>query len=124
MKRNILSTVFAGIWVTVSEFIRNEFLFKNYWITHYNSLGLDFVTLPVNGIMWMVWSFLFAYLLYRLLHHFSLWDAVCIGWMFAFLLMWITVYNLQVLPLGLLLFAVPLSILETLVAGLIIKKFY
>jgi len=36
--------------------------------------------------------------------------------------MWITVYNLQVLPVRLLIVAVPLSLLEVLVAGIIIRK--
>jgi hypothetical protein len=36
--------------------------------------------------------------------------------------MWLTVYNLQALPLMLLFFAVPLSLLEVFVALLIIKQ--
>jgi hypothetical protein len=35
---------------------------------------------------------------------------------------WITFYNLQVLPLRLLVFAVPLSLLEIVIAELIINK--
>lgn len=40
----------------------------------------------------------------------------------CFFMMWITVYNLQTLPLDLLLFAIPLSVLEVLFAVVIIKK--
>jgi hypothetical protein len=40
----------------------------------------------------------------------------------AFVLMWIVTGNLGVLPFKLLLYAIPLSILETFLAALIIKK--
>jgi len=36
--------------------------------------------------------------------------------------MWITAFNLQVLPLNLLILAIPFSLIEVLVAALIIKK--
>jgi len=37
-------------------------------------------------------------------------------------MMWLVTYNLQVLPLGLLVFAIPLSVIEVGVAALIIRK--
>ena len=37
-------------------------------------------------------------------------------------MMWFVLYNLQVLPTGLLVFAVPLSLLEVLVAAWIVRK--
>jgi len=122
-KKTILSIMLAGIWITVSEFIRNEFIFKNYWINHYNSLGLTFETLPINGILWTVWSFVMAYLIFELLRKFSFRKTIFLAWLPAFVMMWITIYNLQVLPVTLLIFAIPLSLLEVYVAGIIIRKF-
>ena len=122
MKERILSVVVAGIWIVVSEFVRNEFLFKSYWIDHYNSIGLEFQALPLNGILWLVWSFILAYLIFRLLQKFSFSETVFLSWLAAFVMMWITIYNLQVLPVRLLIVAVPLSLLEVLVAGIIIQK--
>ena len=123
MKKTIIPIIVAGIWITVSEFVRNEFLFKGYWIDFFASLGLRFETLPVNGILWMVWSFILAYVIYMLMQKFSFWETVCLAWLTSFVMMWIALYNLQVLPLGLLIVAVPLSLLEVAVAGLLIKKF-
>ena len=37
-------------------------------------------------------------------------------------MMWIVIFNLQVLPLEILIFAVPLSIVEIIVAQMIIRK--
>ena len=122
MKKSILAIVFAGIWITASEFIRNELLFKSYWVDLYKSLGLKWETTPVNGILWMVLSFILAYVVFKLLQRFSFLQALLIAWLAAFVIMWITIYNLQVLPVTLLLFAVPLSLLEVAVAELIINK--
>jgi hypothetical protein len=122
MKKTILPITIAGIWITVSEFVRNEFLFKNYWINHFDSLGLRFETLPLNGILWMIWSFILAYVIYKLLQKFSFRETLFLAWLTAFVMMWITIYNLQVLPLRLLLFAVPLSVVEVAIAEVIIKK--
>lgn len=122
MKKALLSIIIAGIWIAISEFIRNELLFNAYWTAHFDSLGLIFVTLTINGILWMAWSFLLAFLIYMLLTKFSFRETLVISWIFAFLMMWITAYNLQVLPLSLLLFAVPLSIIEVWVASFIITK--
>jgi hypothetical protein len=116
------AVIAAGIWVTISEFVRNEFLFKSYWASHFSAIGLTFETLPLNGLLWMAWSFVLSYLIFRLLQKFSFKETVFLAWLAAFLMMWITAFNLQVLPVSLLLFAVPLSILEVTVAGLIIEK--
>jgi len=122
MKKEIAAVTTAGIWITFSEFVRNEFLFKTLWTEHFNSIGLKFQTLPVNGILWMVWSFALAYLIFRLLPLFSFTETVFTTWLPAFVMMWITIYNLQVLPLKLLFPAVPLSLLEVLIAGIIIRR--
>ena len=122
-RKTIVSVALGGIWITLSEFFRNEFLFKSYWTAHYASLGLRFETLPVNGVLWMIWSFVLAYMIFRLLERFSFWQAIGLVWLSAFVMMWITLYNLQVLPMGLLMFAVPLSLIEVAVAGVIIEKY-
>lgn len=122
MKKTILSIFIAGIWITISEFVRNEFFFRNYWINHFNSIGLKFETLPLNGILWMTWSFILAFILFKFQQKFSFKESILLAWLPAFLMMWITVYNLQTLPLKLLIFAIPLSILEVFIAGVIIKR--
>ncbi|MEZ5172639.1 MAG: hypothetical protein R2850_03820 [Bacteroidia bacterium] len=38
-------------------------------------------------------------------------------WFFAFLMMWVAIGNLNVLPFGLLAYAVPLDVLESAVAS-------
>lgn len=112
----------AGLWVTFSEFLRNELLFKFYWVDHFDSLGLRFETLPLNGVLWMVWSFLLVYVSREFLSVFKFWKGLFLVWIMGFLMMWITIYNLQVLPVALLFFALPWSFVELYVAGTILLK--
>lgn len=120
-RKGIIAIALAGLWITISEFVRNELLFKNYWTDHYYGMGLTFQTNPVNGIFWTIWSLLFASILFQLLKKFSFKQTLLLGWLFGFVMMWVTLYNLQVLPFRLLIFAVPLSLIEVMVAGIIIK---
>jgi hypothetical protein len=123
MKKIILAILLSGLWINISEFVRNEFVFKYYWIDHFDSIGLNFETLPINGVLWGVWGFLLAYVLYELLQKFSLKKSIIFTWIPSFLMMWIVIFNLQTLPLDILIFAVPLSLLEIFIAGIIINKF-
>ena len=122
MKLPIIPVGLAGLWITASEFIRNELLFKPYWTSHYQGLGLTFETKPLNGVLWLVWSMIFACIIQQLIGRFSFRRSVAIAWVAGFPMMWITLFNLQVLPLGLLVFALPLSLIEVLVAALIMRK--
>ncbi len=112
----------AGIWVNASEFFRNELLFKHYWTDHYQSLGLTFPAAPVNGMVWMLWGFLFGWAIFLISRKFDLKQTVLIGWLMGFVLMWLVVGNMGVLPVGILLYAIPLSLLEVAVATLICNK--
>jgi hypothetical protein len=123
MKRSgLIALVAAAAWIVASEFIRNELLFKSLWVNHYAGLNLTFQTRPLNGVLWMVWSLIAAVVLQQLLGRFSARRAVALTWIALFPAMWITLFNLQVLPLGLLVFAVPLSVIELAIATWIIRS--
>lgn len=122
MKKTILPIVLATIWISLSEFFRNEFLLKHHWISHYEGMGLDFPDTPVNGAIWGIWSLLFALALFVLHKKFSIRDTILLGWLMAFVMMWVVTGNLDVLPFRILFVAIPLSILETFVAAWIIQR--
>lgn len=123
LKNYILPIFLAAIWISISEFVRNQLLFKSYWVDHYKGLGLTFPAAPLNGAMWGVWSLLFAIFIFFIARKFSLWQTTFIAWLAGFVMMWVVIGNLAVLPFGLLWFAVPLSILEAFLAAWIIKSF-
>jgi hypothetical protein len=118
-----LSILLATIWISISEFVRNEFLIKSYWINHYQKMGMVFPSEPINGAMWGVWSFLFALAIYIFSRKFSLVQTTFLAWFVGFVLMWFVIGNLGVLPYGLLRYAIPLSLLEAFIASWIIFSF-
>ncbi len=122
IKKVILPVFLATLWISISEFLRNELLFKSYWIEHYQMLGLVFPSDPVNGAMWGAWSLFFAIAIYIISRRFNLLETTFLCWFVGFILMWIVIGNLAVLPFGLLYFAVPLSLLEAFLAAWIIIK--
>ena len=124
MRNIILPVLLAAVWISISEFVRNEFLVKSFWTDHYKTLGLIFPSAPVNGALWGLWSLLFAVAIFIIARRFTLVQTTFLSWFVAFLMMWVVIGNLGVLPYGLLLFGIPLSILESFIAALIIKKLH
>jgi hypothetical protein len=122
MKKVVLPILLATIWISISEFVRNEFIIKSYWTTHYEKLGLVFPSEPINGAVWGIWSLLFAIAIFIISKRFSLLQTTFLSWLFGFVLMWIVIGNMNVLPVRILPVAVPLSLLEAFLATFIIKK--
>lgn len=122
IKKTILPVFLATMWISLSEFIRNEFLVKSYWTEHYQSLGMTFPSGPVNGAVWGIWSLLFAVSIFIIAKEFTMIRTTFLSWFVAFIMMWVVIGNLGVLPYGLLLYAIPLSILESFIATFIIKR--
>jgi hypothetical protein len=116
------SIILVGGWIGASEFIRNELLFKSFWLDKYNSLGLDFPSSMINNLVWAIWSFTLAGLIIYLSEKLSFRSSIIVTWLFAFGMMWLVIGNMNVLPYRLLIFALPLSLIEVIVAILISKK--
>jgi len=114
--RSVGVIVLAGTWIGLSEFIRNQVLLASIWQRLYESLGLAFPGAPANAVVWMLWSFAFAAVLWVVSRRFSLLETILLGWVVGFVLMWLVIWNLSVLPLAVLPVAVPLSMLEVAVA--------
>ncbi|MCB0477199.1 MAG: hypothetical protein KDC84_03495 [Crocinitomicaceae bacterium] len=118
----LLGILIATIWISLSEFIRNEFILKQYWTDHYEGMGLSFPADPINGAVWGIWSLCFAIGIAVLIQKFSLIQTSIIAWFFGFVLMWLVVGNMGVLPFSILIFAIPLSMLEAFLASWICFK--
>jgi hypothetical protein len=123
-KKTVLPILLTTIWISISEFVRNELLLKSFWVEHYKELGLVFPSEPINGAVWGLWSLLFAISIFIISKKFSLIETTLLSWLVGFVLMWVVIGNLNVLPYGILLYAVPLSLLEAFVAAFIIKKLF
>lgn len=122
IKHRVLPVIMTTLWISVSEFFRNEYLLKSYWTSHYLKLGMVFPSEPINGAIWGLWSLVFAIVIFMILHRFSFWQTVFLSWLVGFVMMWLVIGNMGVLPMTILSFAIPLSLLEVYLAALILTK--
>ena len=122
MKKEILGVIAATIWISISEFTRNSLLLHSYWVEHYRKVGMTFPEQPINGAVWGIWSLCFALAIFFMSRKFTLIQTTFLSWFVGFVLMWLSMGNLGVLPFGILPIAIPLSLLEAYVASLIIFK--
>lgn len=121
-KKAAIAIVLSMIWISLSEFVRNEFLLKSLWVNHYTGMGIVFPSEPLNGVVWGVWALCFSIINYIVLRRFSFNQTIALSWIIGFVLMWLVIGNLGVLPMSILVYAIPLSILEVYVSVLIIYK--
>jgi hypothetical protein len=121
MKKVLLAVLAAGLWVGASEFLRNEVLFKQSWLDKYAALNLTFPSTPINNALWALWGFVLAGCIVFLARKLTVVETTLIAWVFAFPMMWLVLWNLNVLPQGLLLYAVPWSLFEVAGAVLIVR---
>ncbi|TNE53469.1 MAG: hypothetical protein EP338_11235 [Bacteroidetes bacterium] len=122
LRKTLAPIILATMWISISEFVRNEFLLKQYWTEHYEKLGLTFPTEPINGAIWGLWSLCFAISIYVISRKFTLFQTTLLAWFIGFVLMWVVLGNMDVLPFGILYIAIPLSMLEAFVASFIFVK--
>ena len=111
-----------GFWINLSETIRWLFLIESYWVEYYQKLGLIFPKGPLSAIIWMIWGFLFAILLYVLSKKYNTIKTTLISWFAVFVMLWIVLWNVNILPVKILWIVVPLSFVETYIGALIYKK--
>lgn len=117
-----LAIIAATLWISINEFLRNQLVLLDRWIEHFRALGMTFPGDPVNGAVWGLWSLCFAVTLFFLSRRYDLLATVALGWCFGFVLMWLVVGNLGVLPFGVLPVAVPWSFVEVLGAVWLLRR--
>lgn len=122
MKKEVWALLAIFIWISGTLFLRNEILLKDYWINHYEQLGITFPSEPINGIVWVIWSLLFAIAIFIFSKKFNLVNTALISWFTGFVLVEIVVGNMGVLPFGILVYAIPMSLVEVFVAALLAKR--
>ena len=121
-KKIFIPILLVGIWINISETVRWLLIIESYWIEYYKTLRLVFPSEPVNAIIWMIWGFLFAIIIFVLSKKFNPLQTVFISWLTLFAALWIVLWNIDILPVNLLWYNIPLSFFETYVGVLICNK--
>jgi hypothetical protein len=122
LKNTVLPILLSTIWISLCEFLRNQFWLFSYWTDHYIAMGLNFPAEPLNGAVWGIWALVFSIVIYIVSKRFSLLQATLLLWVAGFVMMWLVTGNMGVLPFKILYFAVPLSVVEVFGAVWIMKR--
>ncbi|MFC1593362.1 hypothetical protein ACFL3O_00325 [Candidatus Neomarinimicrobiota bacterium] len=121
-KKTILPIILIGLWINISITIGWMLILEGYWIAKFQSINLVFPTGLINNITWMIWGFMLATIIFIFSKKFSLWQTTFLAWFVAFVMMWAIVWNVGVLPTGMLLFNIPNSLFITFIGTLICKR--
>jgi hypothetical protein len=122
VRKFALAVVLAGIWMNISEFVRNELVIKQCWVDGFQELGLTYPSDPATGAIWALWAFVFVAFVVWLTTKFNLIKSTIIAWVLGFVLLWLAMWNLGVLPKGILYWAVPWSFVEVYIVAIIAKR--
>lgn len=122
VKSIILPILLGTVWISINEFVRNQFLLIETWRSHYFDMGLTFPEEPLNGVVWGIWALVFAVLIFVISKKFSFWQSTFLSWTFGFVMMWLVVGNMNVLPFEILNFALPWSFAEAAGACYIVSR--
>jgi hypothetical protein len=120
--RPLLAILATTVWISLNEFLRNQLVLIDHWTQHYGSMGLTFPGEPINGAVWGIWSLCFAVAIFFMACRFSLLETSILAWGSGFVLMWLVVGNLGMLPMSILPYAIPWSMVEAFGAVWIVKK--
>jgi hypothetical protein len=120
--RPLLAILATTVWISINEFLRNQLVLIDHWTAHYTSMGLVFPGEPINGAVWGIWSLCFAVVIFFMARRFSLLETSVLAWGSGFVLMWLVVGNLGMLPMSILPYAIPWSMVEAFGAAWIVKR--
>ena len=124
LRKTIIPVLITGFWINISESVRWILLIEPYWIEKYQELNVTFPNETINMIAWMIWGFFYGTTIFILSRKFNLFQTTLISWFVAFAMMWVVVWNVGVLPTGMLWINIPLSLIETLIGALICIKLF
>jgi hypothetical protein len=122
MAKSAWHILLLAVWINISETVRWVLFSKPKFDAVFQDHGQVMPDQPINNILWMVWGVIIACVVYFLSAKFTVIQTTFITWCAVCVTVWIVMWNLAVLPPGLLLVAVPLSLFEIYIAALIAQK--
>jgi hypothetical protein len=79
---------------------------------------------PINNILWMVWGIIIAVMIFIISNKFKVLQTTFIVWIAVYVMHWIALWNMAVLPINILWLAVPLTFINVLIGVLISRYFH
>lgn len=122
-KKTIWQILLVSLWVNIFETLRWMLFAKPSIDMHFKAANLVLPNEPINNLLWLIWGIIIAVMIFIISKKFKVLQTTFIVWITVYVLHWIALWNMAVLPINILWLAVPLTFINVLVGALICAKF-
>jgi len=123
LKKAIWKILLVSIWINIFETLRWMLFAKPEIDMHFKAANLVLPNEPINNLLWLIWGIIIAVMIFIVSKKFKVLQTTFIVWITVYVMHWIALWNMAVLPLNILWLAVPLTFINVLVGALISKYF-
>jgi hypothetical protein len=122
-KKAIWQILIVSLWINIFESLRWILFAKPDIDMHFKAANLVLPNGPINNILWLVWGIIIAVMIFIISKKYKVLQTTFIVWVTVYVMLWIALWNFAVLPIKILLLAVPLTFINVLVGALICNRF-
>jgi hypothetical protein len=119
----IWQILFVSLWINIFETLRWMLFAKPDIDMHFKAANLVLPNEPINNLLWLIWGIIIAVMIFIVSKKFKVLQTTFIVWITVYVMHWIALWNMAVLPINILWLAVPLTFINVLVGALISKYF-
>lgn len=123
-KKTVWQIFVVSLWINIFETLRWVLFAKPDIDMYFKAANLVLPNQPINNILWMVWSIIMAVMIFIISKKFKVLQTTFIVWIIVYVMHWIALWNMTVLPINILWLAVPLTFINVLIGTLISKYFH
>lgn len=122
-KKAIWQILLVSLWINIFESLRWVIFAKPDIEMYFKAANHVLPNQPINNILWMVWGVIIAIMIFIISKRFKLLQTTFIVWITVYVMHWIALWNMAVLPINILWLAVPVIFIIILVGASICSKF-
>jgi len=122
-KKAIWQILLVSLWINIFETLRWMLFAKPEIDMHFKAANLVLPNEPINNLLWLIWGIIIAVMIFIVSKKFKVLQTTFIVWITVYIMHWIALWNMAVLPINILWLAVPLTFINVLVGALISKYF-
>ena len=122
-QKAIWQILLVSLWINIFETLRWILFAKPDIDMHFKAANLVLPNEPINNLLWLIWGIIIAVMIFIVSKKFKVLQTTFIVWITVYVMHWIALWNMAVLPINILWLAVPLTFINVLVGALISKYF-
>lgn len=123
-QKTIWQIFLVSIWINIFETLRWILFAKPDIEVYFKSNNFLLPNESLNNILWLVWGVIIAVMIFIISKRYKVLQTTFIIWITVYVMHWIALWNMAVLPIKILFLAIPLTFINVLVGVLISKHFH